>query len=132
MNYLLDTHTLLWSLTDKEKLSDKAFHTIEDPANAIYVSAITFWEISLKFSIGKLNLDGITPAKLPELSLKTGFQHLSLTPEESSTYNYLKTTNHKDPFDRMLIWQAMQQNLIFISKDERLAQYKSEGLKTLW
>jgi PIN domain nuclease of toxin-antitoxin system len=132
MNYLLDTHTLIWALQDRKQLSGKVTQALENPDNAIFVSAITFWEIALKFSIGKLDLVNILPDEFPRASLQTGFQLIPLLPDESASHYKLPLTNHKDPFDRMLIWQAIERNLIFISKDNRLEPYKTVGLKTLW
>jgi PIN domain nuclease of toxin-antitoxin system len=132
MNYLLDTHTFIWTISEKGKLSAIVKQTIENPSNNIFVSAITFWEISLKFSIGKLDLEGISPESLPEVAVQSGFQLISLPSEESAAHHQLMLTKHKDPFDRMLIWQSIQRNLIFISRDERLENYNLSGLKTLW
>jgi PIN domain nuclease of toxin-antitoxin system len=132
MNYLLDTHTLIWSITEKGKLSESVTRALGNAANSIFVSSITYWEISLKFCSGKLKLQGFLPEDMPELSLQLGFQLISLSPNESASYHKLIVTNHKDPFDRMLIWQAIQRNLIFITKDNRLEKYKIAGLKTLW
>lgn len=132
MNYLLDTHTFIWAISEREKLSAGGRQILDNTNNSIFVSAISFWEIALKFSVGKLHINGSLPDELPELSLKTGFQNISLSPDESDAHYKLLLTNHKDPFDRMLIWQAIQRNLVFISKDDRLEQYKIAGLKTLW
>jgi len=132
MNYLMDTHTLIWSITEKEKLSPLVRQTLENPANSIFVSAITFWEISLKFSKGKLELNEIVPEDFPKLSLQTGFQLLPLNADESASYHKLALTDHKDPFDRMLIWQAINRNFILITKGSQTPQYSEFGLKTLW
>jgi PIN domain nuclease of toxin-antitoxin system len=133
MNYLLDTHTLLWAITEKRKLSALVRQTIENTDNTILVSAISFWEITLKFSIKKLDISGFLPEDLPELSIKSGFDLIPLLPAESASYHHLPAYGqHKDPFDRMLIWQAIQQDLILISKDENMNPYKSAGLKLLW
>jgi len=132
MSFLLDTHTLLWSLTEKRKLSAKAKETLENPGNTILVSAISFWEISLKFSIGKLKLEGVLPQELPQLAQETGFKLIPVTSSEAATYHLLTTTSHRDPFDKMLIWQAIRLNLIFISKDKNMTRYAKEGLKILW
>ena len=74
MNYLLDTHAFIWAISEKEKLSSIVKRTIEDQYNNIFVSAITFWEISLKFAIGKLDINGVSPEMLPEIALQSGFQ----------------------------------------------------------
>jgi len=132
MNFLLDTHTLLWSLTEKNKLSIRVKKVLEDPENTVLVSAISFWEISLKFSIGKLNLEGVLPHELPLLAQKTGFLLIPVAPEEAATYHLLTITSHRDPFDKMLIWQAIQQNFTLISKDKNMLRYDKEGLKIFW
>jgi PIN domain nuclease of toxin-antitoxin system len=132
MNYLLDTHAFIWALTYKSKLSLLVQQIIENADNNIFVSSITFWEISLKSSIGKLKLEGVLPDALPKLALQTGFQLIELLPNESSSYHNLNLQIHKDPFDRMLIWQAIQRDLILVSKDEHIHQYQSVGLRILW
>jgi PIN domain nuclease of toxin-antitoxin system len=132
MSYLLDTHALIWAIKERKKLSPLVIETLENADNSVFVSSITFWEIALKFSVGKLDLINIMPDDFPEESLKIGFQLISLSPNESASYHKLLLTNHKDPFDRMLIWQAIERNLILITKDNNLDQYKIAGLKTLW
>ena len=67
MNCLLDTHTFLWAAMDPEKLSRRARVTILDAANDIHVSVVTFWEVSLKFALGKIALQGTTPEDLPDV-----------------------------------------------------------------
>ena len=131
MNYLLDTHTFIWAVTEEENLSKKVRTVVEDGQNAIYVSAISFWEIALKFSYGKLDIFG-SPADLMEAAIKIGFKTIPISETECSTYHLLDATWHRDPFDRMLIWQALRQNLTLITKDSDIEKYKSVGLKTLW
>jgi PIN domain nuclease of toxin-antitoxin system len=132
MNYLLDTHTFIWTIAEKEKLSAKAKQIIDDPNNSIFISAVTFWEIALKFSINKLGVQGILPDELPELSSGMGFQTIQLSADESASFYKLPLTTHKDPFDRILIWQAINRGYTLISKDARMTQYIDEGLKILW
>jgi PIN domain nuclease of toxin-antitoxin system len=132
MSYLLDTHVLLWAISERKKLSAPVRAVLDDTNNTIFVSSISFWEIALKFSISKLTITGVLPDEIPELSLEMGFQLIPLSPDESASYYKLTVTAHKDMFDRMLIWQAIERNLIFISKDDSIAQYRSMGLKTLW
>lgn len=132
MNYLLDTHTLIWVISEKDKLSTRVTRTFADPANTFFVSAISFWEIALKFSSGKLDIEGIFPEEVPMLATQSGFKLIPLLPDESATFSRLIVTSHKDPFDRMLIWQAIQRNLTFITNDDQLAQYEIAGLKTFW
>ncbi|RYX99956.1 MAG: type II toxin-antitoxin system VapC family toxin [Cyanobacteriota bacterium] len=132
MNYLLDTHILLWAINDDTKLSENVKDKINDIENEIYVSAISFWEISLKFSLGKLKLKGFTPDDLTELSVKIGFKLIPLLHDVCSSYHHLISTIHRDPFDRMLIWQAISKNYILITKDDKASLYNSSGLKIFW
>ena len=123
---------LLWAINDDTKLSANAKEKIDDIENDIYVSAISFWEISLKFSIGKLELRGFTPSDLTKLSIQIGFKLFPLLHDECATYHHLINTIHRDPFDRMLVWQAIKQNLILITKDSKANLYAGSGLSTFW
>jgi len=132
MNYLLDTHTFLWAIFDTQKLSREAKEVILNPQNSIYVSLVTFWEISLKYSLGKLELENISPEELPVFSREAGFETLPLSEEEVSFFHNLTRSSHKDPFDRLIIWQAIHNDLILISKDRRLSAYQESGLRITW
>lgn len=131
MNYLLDTHYMLWALTDTQKLSRKIKDEVTHPENRIIISTVSFWEVSLKASIGKLELVGFSPEDLPDACIQMGFDIAPLNPEESSSYHKLRATYHKDPFDRMLIWQSICNEYILISADSQVKKYTSEGLKIL-
>lgn len=132
MKYLLDSHTMLWALCDHRKLSTKVKNILEDPHHEIFVSAVTFWEISLKFSLGKLYMRGLTPNDLPKAVVDAGFALLPLQPQEAASYHEFNADRHRDPFDRMLIQQAILNKLILLSKDKNVAQYQSTGLKVIW
>ena len=132
MKYLLDTHTFLWALSDTISLSKKALEVIKSPKNDIYVSAVTFWEISIKTRIKKLDLDTLKPEELIPMAEKMDFELISLTPEEAITYHNLLEKTHNDPFDRMLIWQAISREMILISKDHEFKKFHQFGLKLLW
>lgn len=132
MKYLLDTHAFLWSLFTPEKLSRAASQTIISRDNDITVSVITFWEISLKYSIGKIELSGVKPDELPDFADKAGFEIVQVNPYEAATFYNLPRLSHKDPFDRLLIWQAIQRKIILISKDRSFAEYKEYGLQMQW
>lgn len=131
-NYLLDTHVVIWLMFDVEKIPKNTLQKIKNPDNEIYISAVSFWEISMKYKIGKLDLNKFVPSELPQIYLDQGFQQLSISINETSSFYELSSTYHRDPFDRMLIWQAIQNNLILISNDENMSLYRSEGLKLLW
>jgi PIN domain nuclease of toxin-antitoxin system len=132
MNCLLDTHTFLWAAMSPQQLSQDAQAIILDVANDIYVSVVTFWEVSLKFALGKIDLRGITPEDLPAAATQMGFVLLTLAPQDASTFPQLPRFQHKDPFDRMLAWQAIRQNLTMVSKDSALQQYQTHGLRVVW
>ncbi|HVY75367.1 MAG TPA: type II toxin-antitoxin system VapC family toxin [Puia sp.] len=129
MTCLLNTHYMIWAITDTKKLSKKLRELLVDPDNRIIVSAISFWEISLKNALGKLSITGFLPEDLPGLCEAIGFEVKPLSPNESCTYHMLKATYHRDPFDRMLIWQAIVNNYTLISTDTQIKKYASEGLK---
>lgn len=132
MNYLLDTHTFLWDLFDHRQLPPKVKEIIRDPNNKIFVSVISFWEISLKYSLGKIELKHILPEVFPKKAADAGLDLISLNPETVSTYYQLPKTSHRDPFDRMLIWQAIRQKYTLISKDTQFMGYQRHGLKLIW
>lgn len=132
MNYLLDTHTLIWTILESPKLFLKATDAISDKANQIYVSSITFWEICIKIGCGKLVLGGLKSENLPKICANWGFELLALTPNQASTFQQITAKHHKDPFDRMLIWQSICHDLIFITDDRNIRKYASDGLKVVW
>lgn len=123
---------MLWALTDQTKLSLKVKAILEDPRHDIFVSAVTFWEISLKFALCKLDLQGLTPNELPKAATDTGFTLLPLQAQEAASYHELNADWHRDPFDRMLIQQATLNSLILLSKDKHIARYQSIGVKVVW
>ncbi len=132
MNYLLDTHTLIWAITDPKKLSKSLQEILQNTDNEVYVSVISFWEISLKYSIGKLYLEDLSPDDFLNASIQTGFKILPLEAKITSNYYKLTASYHKDPFDRMLIWEAIQRKFVLMSKDGNVRKYVSEGLKVIF
>jgi PIN domain nuclease of toxin-antitoxin system len=133
MIYLLDTHSFIWSITDSNKLSSKANKIISDINNEICISVISFWEISIKTAIKKFVFDNIDIKDFPKYAKQLNLNIISL--EENDAVSFYKLplkTNHKDPFDRMLIWQAINADMPLISKDSLFEQYKKDGLKLIW
>jgi len=129
MTYLLDTHYMLWAITDTKKLSKGIKDILINPENRIVISVVSFWEVALKSAIGKLEVTGFSPEDFPAACVQVGFEIECLSAEDSSTYHQLKATYHKDPFDRMLIWQAIRNDYTLISVDANVKKYRSEGLK---
>jgi PIN domain nuclease of toxin-antitoxin system len=130
--YLLDTHSFLWSAFEPEKLSRPVHAELANSSNPVYVSSVTFWEIALKVGIGKLTLTDCMPDELPGIAERLGYLSLPLEPDEAASFHHLPRCTHKDPFDRMLIWQAIQRGLMLISKDGAFGEYRSLGLQTFW
>lgn len=129
MNYLIDTHIFLWTVFYSKKLSKRIKNILLDPEAIIHASVITFWEISLKYQLGKINLVGILPDKLPMIAKKSGFEILNLDVDTISSFYKLPKLKNKDPFDRMLAWQAICQDYHFLTQDQDFADYKNHGLK---
>lgn len=86
----------------------------------------------MKFGLGKLELNGASPNDLPRLALDAGFSLLPLLPEEAALYHSLAASRHKDPFERMLMQQAINHKLKLLSKDRNIARYQSPNLKVIW
>lgn len=132
MSFLLDTHTLLWALFEPTRLGGKGAEILGNADETIFVSVVSFWELSLKYAIGKLELGNVTPDDFPGLVRQAGFEVLPLAEADAATFHHLPRLEHKDPFDRLLIWQAISGKLTFISQDKACAAYKKQGLKVIW
>jgi PIN domain nuclease of toxin-antitoxin system len=133
MKLLLDTHTLLWSIGKSSELSQKVINELENSVNEILISAISLWEIALKYRVGKLIIESFDIREIPKYCKKMGFELIPLDPVEALDSLQLPLKeNHKDPFDRMLIYQCIQNRYTLVSKDSRLTLYKDDGLKYIW
>jgi len=122
MNNLIDTHALIWFLNGDNDLSDKAKKAIEAEDAINFISIASLWEISIKISLGKLELK--TPfAKLSELLENNGFQILPITFEDTLILSTLPF-HHRDPFDRIIISQSFNNKLTIISKDRYFDAYQ--------
>lgn len=127
-SYLLDTHTLLWLLSDSDQLSEKVRSIIENRNNASYVSMVTFWEIAIKINLGKLTLNLALNELIPLLT-DNDIEILQISFEHILQLEVLEDI-HRDPFDRLLISQAKHEGLIVLSKDRYFSRYKD--LRVLW
>ena len=125
MNYLLDTHVFLWVLAEPARLSPKAAAAICDRRHAVFVSAVSSMEIAIKTGLGKLS----APQDLEQEILLRGFSHLPLHFRHG---NLLRTLplHHQDPFDRMLIAQALSERLTVITHDRKFEAYSAALLLT--
>ncbi|MDR1358730.1 MAG: type II toxin-antitoxin system VapC family toxin [Coriobacteriales bacterium] len=133
MRLLVDTHVLLWILQEPSKLSRAAVRSVSDPNAEVYVSAVSFWEIALKVQLGKMALEGITMADLPQTALDSGLKMLDLDVSTASGFASLPLKQgHRDPFDRMIIHQAITGGFMLLSKDALFGQYLIDGLDLRW
>jgi PIN domain nuclease of toxin-antitoxin system len=122
MRVLLDTHTLLWHFLGDSRLSAAAKYTIENPTNAVLVSPASYWEISIKVSRGKLILHRPYPVFIQEAITDNGFTILPIHPLHTSELIGLPF-HHRDPFDRLLIAQAVVEQIPVISADPMFDSY---------
>ena len=130
MKILIDTHYLIWLLVSPEKIPKEAKNILLSEENEIICSSVNFWEISLKLSIGKIELENISIDDLFTFSKKSNLQIINLSPLDSVTFHKLPTTEHKDPFDRMLIWQSINNDYYFLTEDKMIKKnYKEFGLR---
>jgi len=130
MKYLVDTHYILWSLFEPEKIKSKVLDIYNNDEDEKYISGINLWEISLKYSLGKLELNGLNPEEVADAALESGYHIVDLDYKVFASYYKLpKKEDHRDPFDRLLIWQAIQSGYTLITKDSKIEQYIPDGLK---
>ena len=118
MRLLLDTHALLWWLAEAPQLSESQYNAIRNPANHIYVSAATTWEIGIKTGLGKIT----TPGDLAAVIIENRFTPLPITIPHTIRISSLPPI-HKDPFDRILIAQALVEDLIMVTADIDMKKY---------
>jgi PIN domain nuclease of toxin-antitoxin system len=130
MNYLVDTHILLWSFLETDKLSEEIKSILLNKSNEIYYSPISLWEIAIKYGLKKLSLNGGTPDDF-FAELKDSYYHCKSIDAINLITNYKLPMYHKDPFDRLLIWEAIRDDFILISVDTHLELYKKEGLRVV-
>jgi PIN domain nuclease of toxin-antitoxin system len=130
MNYIVDTHILIWSFTDPEKLSQNVQSTLLDENNSIYYSQYSLWEISIKYALKKLSFLNKTPEQFYQVLDDSFFLCKPIDNLELVTF-YKLPIEHKDPFDRAIIWQAIVNDLILISVDKKLDLYRKYGLQCL-
>ena len=128
MRALLDTHALLWWLADSERLSVPARRTIADEANEILVSAASAWEIATKFRLGRLEASGAVALDIAGAVASQGFEELAISVADAERAGRLPGP-HRDPFDRMLIAQALSRDLVIVSIDTAFDPY---GVNRHW
>ena len=122
MRLLLDTHGFLWFLANNSSLSQPALHAISDPQNDVFVSTAAAWEIAIKASSGKLTLARPFAATFPQQLVQN---NIDLLPIEIAHLAGLFTlpSIHRDPFDRLIVAQAVVERMTLVTADAQLASY---------
>ena len=128
MRLLLDTHAFLWWLVGSNRLSNAARRAIENEANHVLISAASAWEIATKHRLGKLPNAEAVALDVTGAIADQGFNELSVTVDDGARAGSLPGP-HCDPFDRMLIAQALSRNLVLISSE---LHFDSYGIRRLW
>ena len=119
MNLLLDTHVVLWWLGDSSDLPAPARQAIADTTNVCFVSAATLWEIEIKRALGKLSI----PESYSDALARQGFRELPISWAHTCALRSLPPI-HRDPFDRILIAQAMTDDLVIVTTGEMIPRYE--------
>jgi PIN domain nuclease of toxin-antitoxin system len=129
----LDTHTFIWATLKTSSLGKNGKEAIYNRNNEICVSTVSFWEISLKTRLKYFSFENVDIKDFPNYAKDMGFTIKDMQEHEAITFHELPMKdNHKDPFDRMLIWQAITRKMVIISKDGLFEQYSKNGLKMIW
>ena len=131
MQYLIDTHVFLWFVSNSKELSQTAKTLIEDGNNEIFLSIISLWEISIKTALGKLTINGKYDSVIDDVN-DNAIQILPINFAHTVEQNSLPF-HHRDPFDRIIISQAIVENMNFISADNIFDDYlKGKSIKRIW
>jgi PIN domain nuclease of toxin-antitoxin system len=125
---LLDSHAFLWGVVDDPQLLTPVRDEIVNGSIAVFVSAASFWEISIKFGLGKLPLPDAPDRYLPAQRIASGFELLPVEEAEACLVHSLPP-HHRDPFDRLLIAQAICYGLVIATNDPLIQKY---SVRTLW
>jgi PIN domain nuclease of toxin-antitoxin system len=121
MNILLDTHIALWAITDSPRLSERAKKDINHPKNTIWVSVVSLWEIAIKHSLGKGDMP-IDAKQALNYFRQSGYQVLSIEAEHALLLAELPN-HHQDPFDRLLVAQALSEPMRLMTHDANIIKY---------
>lgn len=124
MKLLLDTHAALWWLADDARVGAEAERQLSDETNRVLLSAAVIWEVAIKRSLGKLQ----APADLAPTLLAAGAQPLAITLDHAAAVEALPW-HHRDPFDRLLVAQALTEGAAIVSQDDRMQPY---GVPLVW
>lgn len=125
MKYLLDTQIAIWSLEDHPNLKEPIRNILENPINTLFISPISLMEIAIKFKLGKLPEFVMSVEEVTKQMQNDGFELLPLDPRQIYAYQSIPLyEDHRDPFDRMLLAVALNEQIPIISSDEKFERYR--------
>lgn len=127
MKALLDTHVFLWVVTEPERVRTAVLDRISDPATDLFLSAVSAWEIAIKYELGRLTLTEPPEAFVPSRMRLNGARELPISHADALAAGALPRL-HRDPFDRLLVAQARRHDLLLVTADPLVAQYPVEVL----
>jgi PIN domain nuclease of toxin-antitoxin system len=130
LKILVDTHIILWAFSDPKRISAKMQTVLKDDTNDIYYSPVSLWEIAIKHGLGKLDIEDMSPEEFYRELTSSYFICKPLS-NETIISSYKLPMYHRDPFDRMLIWEAISSDMTLLSADTTIDTYQAEGLKTI-
>jgi len=128
LKVLVDTHALLWWMGGDARLSGQAREIVEDGANQRLVSIVSLWEIAIKISLGRLPTYGLTVSRIAEQLHEQSFAMIPVRLGDLTRIEKLPWI-HRDPFDRLLIAQALEENVPLLTSDDAIRQY---AVQTIW
>jgi len=127
LNLLLDTHVALWAITDSPKLSQKARDLLLSPKTTVWVSAANIWEIAIKYSLGRGDMP-VSSQDAVRYFQESGYRFLAVETEHAIAVQELPA-HHQDPFDRMLVAQALIEPMRLMTHDPLVALYSDTIIK---
>jgi PIN domain nuclease of toxin-antitoxin system len=122
MTYLLDTHTFIWWAVEPERLPEHVLATLQIGDSSVFLSIVSIWEMQIKVQIGKLQLPRPLPELIFEQQTRNHIELLTIEPAHIYALEYLPF-HHNDPFDRLLVAQALISQFTLISRDPQLSSY---------
>lgn len=128
MNLLLDTHTFIWWVDEPEKLSSNALQALEDENNHLFLSLVSIWEMQIKIQLGKMKVNLPLKDLVESQEQANGLEILAITREHIFALDSLPF-HHKDPFDRLLLAQAIIENISIVTEDQKVSAY---SVSVLW
>ena len=128
MKYLIDTHTFLWIIEDNKNLTEKVRTIYIDNSNEIYLSVASIWEMAIKISLNKLSIHGQLVKFIDRHAIENNIRLLSIQPHHIFPIENLPF-HHRDPFDRLLLSQCLQEKMHLLSNDKEFDKY---GIDRIW